>query len=178
MGAYWEFWNEPDPAAGTVNAAFWRGTKTDYNNFYGLTAKTLTNVDNTAKVGGPAITQGGWYWFDGADGMSTYLRNHTDVPFDFLSFHSYGPDLTFSLVDEAKSRLVAANRQGTPIFITEWNITHLYNNAGAASDTNVDASYAARRMADAWRRPELKKISGSRRRRVGLRRSCSPATSA
>lgn len=136
-------WNEPDPAAGTVNAAFWRGTKTDYNNFYGLTAKTLKNVDNTAKVGGPAITQGGWYWCDGADGMSTYLRNHTDVPFDFLSFHSYGPDLTFSLVDVAKSRLVAANRQGTPkIFIAEWNIAHLYNNAGAASDTNVDASYA------------------------------------
>jgi beta-xylosidase len=160
-GWYWEVWNEPDLRDHNNNPVFWAGSKTAYNDLYNVTADAVKAADPTAKVGGPGITPGGFVsWFDGADGFATYLRNRTvaDVPFDFLSFHTYGGN-GFPETDAAKVRLANAGRTGVPIFVTEWNITsNMAGGAGTPQDTNANASYAVRRMADAWNRPEIGKI--------------------
>jgi beta-xylosidase len=149
-GWYWEVWNEPDLGP------FWGGTQAQYNAMYAATADAVKKADDTAQVGGPTTTQGGWAFFDG---FTTFLKANPTVPLDFATFHSYGPDPTFGLVNEAKSRLDAAGRTNVPIFITEWNITHIINGgAGSASDTNLAASYAVRRIADALGRPAVSKV--------------------
>lgn len=149
-GWYWEVWNEPDLGG------FWAGTQPQYNAMYQATATGVKNADPTAKIGGPTTTQGGW-WF--LDGFTAFLKDNPTVPLDFAAVHSYGPDPTFALVDDVKSRLDAAERPNVPIFVTEWNITaQMTSGPGAPSDTNQGASYAVRRMGDALRRPALSKI--------------------
>ncbi len=149
-GWYWEVWNEPDLGG------FWAGSQAEYNAMYQATADGVKAADPTAKIGGPASTQGGWAFFGG---FTDFLQGHPEVPLDFATFHSYGADPTFGLVDEAKARLDAAGRADVPIFVTEWNITpQMTGGAGAPSDTNQGASYAVRRVADALRRPALSKI--------------------
>lgn len=149
-GWYWEVWNEPDLGG------FWAGTQAQYNAMYQATAAGVKAADPAAKIGGPATAQGGWAFFGG---FTEFLGANPNVPLDFASFHTYGPDPTFGLVDQAKSRLGAAGRTNVPIFVTEWNITFVLNGgAGAPPDTNQAASYAVRRIADAMSRPALSKI--------------------
>jgi beta-xylosidase len=149
-GWYWEVWNEPDLGG------FWAGTQAQYNAMYEATAEGVKNADPTAKIGGPTSTQGGWWFFDG---FTAFLKANPDVPLDFASFHTYGPETTFAGTDAAKARLDAAGRPNVPIFITEWNITaQMTSGPGAPSDTNQGASYGVRRMADALHRPALTKV--------------------
>lgn len=151
-GWYWEVWNEPDLGP----HSFWAGTQAQFNLMYQATAAGVKAADPTAKIGGPATTQGGWTFFDG---FTEFLRTNPGVPLDFASYHSYGENAAFGMVDQAKTRLDAAGRVGVPIFVTEWNITpDMTGGAGAPPDTNQNASYAVRRMADAMRRPAVSKI--------------------
>lgn len=154
-GWYWEVWNEPDLTNGQGVPSFWAGTQAQFNAMYAATAEGVRAADPTAKVGGPTTTQGGWTFFQG---FTTFLQNNPGVPLDFASFHTYGGN-TFGETDAAKTRLDAAGRTGVPIFITEWNLTpNMTGGPGSATDTNVGASYVARRVADALDRPALSKV--------------------
>lgn len=149
-GWYWEVWNEPDLDG------FWAGTQDDYNAMYRATAEGVKAADPAAKIGGPATAHGDSTFFEG---FTNFLAANPDVPLDFASFHSYGPDPTFGVVDTVKIKLDAAGRTDVPIFVTEWNITaDMTGGAGAPADTNRGATYAVRRVADAIQRPSLSKI--------------------
>jgi xylan 1,4-beta-xylosidase len=84
-----EFWNEPDGSD-----RFFAGTVNDYFIWYSWVAKALKDVSPTGKIGGPAVTGGGF------DFTKTFLGLCHDgdnpatggkgAPVDFLSFHTYG----------------------------------------------------------------------------------------
>jgi beta-xylosidase len=148
-GWHWEVWNEPDLGL------FWAGTQAQYNAMYRATVAGVKAADPTAKVGGPATANGNTAFLEQ---FTTFLRDNPDVPLDFASYHHYGPDPTFGISDVVKSRLDAAGRPNVPIFVTEWNINAQMDGAGAPSDTNQNASYAVRRLADAIDRPHVSKL--------------------
>jgi xylan 1,4-beta-xylosidase len=79
---YFEVWNEP-------NIGFWGGTpyKPTYYELYDQSARTLKNVSERLRVGGPATAQAGWV----GDFIEHVHRN--GVPADFVSSHVYSNDL-------------------------------------------------------------------------------------
>lgn len=146
-GWNWEVWNEPDNKAG-----FWDGTTEQYNALYGVSAAAVKKSDPTAKVGGPGVaapTTGLFGpWMD-------YLAANPDVPCDFVSWHSYGPN-DFNSTAEVSTEL---SRRGIPakeLYITEWHTTpNMANGPGTWPDTHQTASYALQRMHDALGEPGL-----------------------
>lgn len=79
----WELWNEPD-------IFYWRGTPQQFYDLYTVTAEAIRRVLPRAKVGGPAVTGGGVEFLRG------FLQHTTatDVPLDFVSFHTKGSAFT------------------------------------------------------------------------------------
>ena len=147
QGWNWEVWNEPDDQAG-----FWTGTTEQYNALYGVSAAAVRAGDPTAKVGGPGVasTTIGLLgpWLD-------YLAANPDVPCDFVSWHSYGPNdfnTTADISDELSRRGIPAKQ----LYITEWHSTaNMSNGPGTWPDTHQTASYALQRMYEALGEPGL-----------------------
>ena len=80
---YFEVWNEP-------NLDFWAGEpkQETYFQLYDHTAKTLKQVDERLRVGGPATAQAAW--------VDRFIQHVTEnkVPADFVSTHVYANDLS------------------------------------------------------------------------------------
>jgi len=84
-----EFWNEPD-----WPGKFFGGTVDDYFKWYAWVAKALKDVSPTGRIGGPAVTGGGFSF------TREFLQRCRDAenpatggkgaPVDFVSFHTYG----------------------------------------------------------------------------------------
>jgi xylan 1,4-beta-xylosidase len=125
-----ELWNEPD---GTDR--FFAGTVDDYCELYDWVAKALKDVSATGKIGGPAVTGGGYTFTrdflnhcrDGANAAT----GGRGAPVDFVSFHVYGWrwQLTPSALAEAVNTIVHfwkiisdAGFGGVEVNITEWGI--------------------------------------------------------
>jgi glycosyl hydrolase family 39 (putative alpha-L-iduronidase)/F5/8 type C domain-containing protein len=146
-GWNWEVWNEPDDKAG-----FWAGTTEQYNTLYGVSAAAVRAADPTAKVGGPGVASTGISlfgpWMD-------YIAANPDVPCDFVSWHSYGPN-DFATTAQVAGEL---SRRGIPakqLYVTEWNTTpNMANGPGTWPDTHQTASYALQRMYEAIEEPGL-----------------------
>lgn len=77
---YFEVWNEPDLGG------FFAGSKEDYFRFYELTARTIKEVDEKLRVGGPATSGSKWI-----HGFLEYC-GEKKVPVDFVSTHQYAGD--------------------------------------------------------------------------------------
>jgi xylan 1,4-beta-xylosidase len=84
-----EFWNEPD-----WPGKFFGGTVDDYFKWYAWVAKALKDVSTDGKIGGPAVTGGG---FDFTRAFLERCRSADNpatggkgAPVDFVSFHTYG----------------------------------------------------------------------------------------
>jgi len=75
----WELWNEPD-------IFYWGGSVQQYADLYRVTAEAVRSVIPEAKVGGPAVTNGGTGFLRE---FLEYTSAH-DVPLDFISFHTKG----------------------------------------------------------------------------------------
>ena len=145
-GWYWEVWNEP--------ALFFTGTTTQYNTLYYNTVTAVRSIDSTAKVGG----DGAHNWNDGfISPLASYLQANPSVPIDFFSYHEYG-GAEWANADSFRGLLNSYGFGSKPIFVTEWNITATMNvGAGALSDKNANASYAAKKLFTAMNRINVDK---------------------
>lgn len=75
----WELWNEPD-------IEYWRGTPTEFNQLYSVTARAVRAVLPEGRVGGPAVTDSGLQFLRGF--LDHTIQN--DDPLDFVSYHTKG----------------------------------------------------------------------------------------
>jgi len=137
-GAWYEVWNEPEDYVW-----YWKGRPgsddvlRDYIELYVHTARAITRVDPTAKVGGPATA----HWDSAAGGAHTwglpqflrafaeYRKAHPgeNVPLDFIAWHDYTwishcPNLLdgVAFVDRVLDGLGWKDRP--EYWITEWNL--------------------------------------------------------
>jgi xylan 1,4-beta-xylosidase len=96
---YFEVWNEPD-----LNTVFWYGTKAEYYKLYEVTARTIKEIDDKIRVGGPSTSGSKW--------VTSFVKfcRENDAPLDFVSTHQYagdplgGIDGTDDLEDEADNK--------------------------------------------------------------------------
>jgi xylan 1,4-beta-xylosidase len=83
----WEMWNEPD-------ISYWKGTPEEYIKLYDYSADAVKRALPTAKVGGPAVTGGGYrlmrMFLDHARDGTNYATGKKGAPLDFISFHAKG----------------------------------------------------------------------------------------
>jgi hypothetical protein len=144
-GWKWEMWNEPD-------GSFWSGTQAQFDAMYAASATAVRAADPTAQIGGPATTSP-TAGFLGS--FLDYLAANPSVACDFISWHSYGPN-DFTGAATVRSAISSRGLPAKKLYVTEWNQNWVMNSGpGALSDTNADASYAARRLYTAIAEPGL-----------------------
>jgi len=93
---YFEVWNEPDLPI------FFKGKQRDYFKLYEATARTIKNIDNQLRVGGPATSACLWVM----DFINYCDKNK--VANDFISTHHYPGD-AFGNIFTAKDALKMMN---------------------------------------------------------------------
>lgn len=144
-GLNWEVWNEPD-------FPFWKSGDAAFNSLYAASANAVKSADATAQVGGPAV-----YDISSAtmSNFLNYIAANPSVPFDFVSWHDYGGN-DFSEASTVASMLSSRGIPPKKAYITEWHTTAGFGSSpGGDADTNVLASYAARRLTSAIQQPSL-----------------------
>jgi xylan 1,4-beta-xylosidase len=86
-GWWWELWNEPD-------ISYWQGTPEEYLKLYDYTADAVKRALPSAKVGGPAVTGGGYRlmktFLDHVRDGTNAVTGRKGAPLDFISFHAKG----------------------------------------------------------------------------------------
>ena len=134
---YWEIWNEPDDeCTDTHTSMMWVGTKEEFYNLYGVTAKHLKNRFPDIKIGGYAAI--GFcaingepkpltkepekiYQLDFLYGFLDYIKEN-DIPLDFFSWHSYREPAR--VVEEARWYRECLDSRGfshVESHLNEWN---------------------------------------------------------
>ncbi len=126
---YFEVWNEP-------NLDFWAGVPKEvtYYQLYDAAARALKRVSPRLRVGGPATAQAAW--------VDRFIAHCTEknVPFDFVSSHVYGNDLSRDVfaseeniprtkmvcraVRKVHDQIKASARPDVPLFWTEFNASY------------------------------------------------------
>jgi xylan 1,4-beta-xylosidase len=104
-GWYFEVWNEPD-----LNTVFWHGTKAEYYKLYEVTVRTIKEIDDKIRVGGPSTSGSKW--------VTSFVKfcRENNVPLDFVSTHQYagdplgGIDGTDDLEEEADNKIAEEMR--------------------------------------------------------------------
>ncbi len=127
---HWAFevWNEPNIGV------FWSGTPEEYFRLYDTSAAAIKSVHPGLRVGGPSSAAAGWV---------RQLLAHvgeSGAPLDFVSTHVYG-----NVPLDLRPALAAAQREGTPIWWTEWGTTPTHFNR--VGDTVFAAAFLLRGMA-------------------------------
>jgi xylan 1,4-beta-xylosidase len=143
---YFEVWNEP-------NLDFWTGDPKDqtYFQLYDSTARTLKQIDNRLRVGGPATAQAAW--------VDRFIRHtvENDVPVDFISSHVYANDLSEDVfgtsekiprtdmvcraVRKVRDEVAASARKNLPIIWSEYNAS--YKNEPEVTDADFMGPWLA-----------------------------------
>ena len=125
-----EFWNEPDGSD-----RFFAGTVDDYCKWYDWIAKALKDVSPTGKIGGPAVTGGG---FEFTKAFLDHCREGDNpatggkgAPVDFITFHTYGWRWQLSPMASCDTTNTVARFWhiindagfgGTETHVTEWGV--------------------------------------------------------
>jgi xylan 1,4-beta-xylosidase len=127
---YFEVWNEP-------NIDFWTGrpAQETYFELYDNTARTLKEVNQRIRVGGPATAQAAW-----VDAIIAHTTQE-HVPLDFVSTHAYGNDTAMDIlghpakvaphqmlsvaVDKVHKQVMASARPDIPVIWSEFNATYM-----------------------------------------------------
>ena len=123
---YFEVWNEPNLGG------FWSGTKEDYFKLYETSARALTAVDPSLRIGGPATSKANW--------VAEFIAYcHTrSIPLDYVSTHLYPQDEQVAYPDRHDSPhpigeffadtvrsvqdvVAASPLPDLPIWWSEWN---------------------------------------------------------
>jgi xylan 1,4-beta-xylosidase len=127
---YFEVWNEP-------NIDFWTGrpAQQTYFELYDNTARSLKEVNQRLRVGGPATAQAAW-----VDAIIAHTTKEK-VPLDFVSTHAYGNDTAMDIVghpqavaphqmltvavDKVHAQIAASARPDIPLIWSEFNATYM-----------------------------------------------------
>ncbi len=143
---YFEVWNEP-------NLDFWAGQPREqtYLQLYDSTARTLKQVDQRLRVGGPATAQAAW--------VDRFIRHVVDngVPVDFVSSHVYANDLSQDVfgtdekiprtqfvcraIRKVHDQVQASERKDLPIIWSEYNAS--YKNEPEVTDSEFMGPWLA-----------------------------------
>ncbi len=151
-----EVWNEPNLPG------FWKGADMqEYFKLYGVSAKTVKEVDSRLRVGGPAICG-----VDDERWLKEFLTHCSKekLPLDFVTRHAYATELPERIghydyqklrspkvfLDElAVSRSIIDSfpeYKGMEMHITEFNTS--YTPLNPIHDTNLNAAYIARLLSE------------------------------
>ncbi|MBN1651373.1 MAG: T9SS type A sorting domain-containing protein, partial [Bacteroidales bacterium] len=154
-GWAWESHNEPE--------GFTNLTPQQTYKMYKYFADGVKDVDNTARVGGFGAVGPDWLGYINSF-LTEYLNDISKPVLDFFSFHQYGKS-SWEYVPVIEK---AFTDKGLPIpelYITEWN--SYWGNAlgegngglvGGGYDTEINASYVAKKIFDAIGCQNIKKI--------------------
>lgn len=118
---YWEIWNEPD------NTMMWTGTQEEYYRLYAVTAKLLKSTyKDDILVGGPGFTG---VKEDDLRAFLDYIKNDSDIPLDFLSWHDYNyiPSKFVTHAQTARNILDEYGYTDTLSVLNEWNYVEDWN---------------------------------------------------
>lgn len=144
---YWEIWNEPDlDPEDSKNKRTWGGTKSQFFDFYEISAKHLKACFPNLKIGGPAIA-GDMIW---AEEFLFEMQKRL-VPIDFFSWHIYcvNPNDIIIRANTIDQLLKKYGYINTENILNEWNyiknfcadflysITHIIGMKGAAFTMSV-----------------------------------------
>ncbi|MDP9267098.1 MAG: glycosyl hydrolase, partial [Acidobacteriota bacterium] len=143
---YFEVWNEP-------NIDFWAGDpkESTYYQLYEHAAHAIKRVSPRLRVGGPATAQAAW--------VDRFIRHCVEnkVPFDFVSTHVYGNDLSRDVfgtdeniprdqmvcraVRKVHDQVKASSRPDVPLIWSEYNAS--YKNEVEVTDSTYMAPWLA-----------------------------------
>ena len=143
---YFEVWNEP-------NLDFWGGTPKEetYYKMYDETARTLKQVDNRLRVGGPSTAQAAW--------VDRFIKHTVEnkVPVDFVSTHVYANDSSEDVfgthekisrsdfvcraVQKVHEQIQASPHPHIPLIWSEYNAS--YKNEPEVTDSEFMAPWLA-----------------------------------
>ncbi len=150
---YWEIWNEP------VGDCMWRGTYTEFYEFYTVVSKHLKSCFPNLKIGGYSCV--GVYekvrdrnnsyvlpLFDTVlpfmDGFFDYIEGK-NVPLDFFSWHSYtlSPEETVASANYVRQYLDERGYKDTESLLTEFNMFYSFDSRTLYQHTEFPADLLA-----------------------------------
>jgi len=154
-GWAWESHNEPE--------GFTKLTPGQTYKMYEYFSAAIKEADPTARVGGYGSV--GHDWIGYVHAFLDLYKNDMEKPvMDFFSFHQYGKP-SWEYIAEIES---AFSSRGLPIpdlYLTEWNNSYgpgyqegNLNTVGGGYDSNINASYVAKKFYNSLGYPNLKKI--------------------
>jgi hypothetical protein len=154
-GWAWESHNEPE--------GFTKLTPAQVYTMYETFSAAVKEVDPTARVGGYGAVGKDWISFLRSF-LDIYKADTSKPVMDFYSFHQYGKE-SWEDVPVIESAFTDRGLTVPNLYITEWN-NHWgsapgQGNAGLVGgsfDTNVNATYIAKKMYNSYLYPNVKKI--------------------
>jgi len=134
---YWEIWNEPD------SKVLWKGSPQDYYVLYGKTARAVRSADDSALIGGPALSKpliAGAY----REQFLDFVRVNR-LPLDFFSWHfftvdSNDPYAFVTIARELRSMLDARGLGSTRNVLDGWNVDPAEQDMSKAARASFTAS--------------------------------------
>jgi xylan 1,4-beta-xylosidase len=134
---YWEVWNEAD------SALFWTGSPQEYYALYDKMARAIQSADDSALVGGPAISKpliAGPF----REKFLDFVRFNR-LPLDFFSWHFFAVDsndpYTFATVARELRRILDAHGLGsTRNVLDAWNADPAERDMSKAARASFTAS--------------------------------------
>jgi xylan 1,4-beta-xylosidase len=134
---YWEIWNEPD------SKLLWRGSPQEYYALYDKTARAVRSADDSALIGGPALSKpliAGAY----REQFLDFVRVNR-LPLDFFSWHfftvdSNDPYAFVTIARELRSMLDARGLGSTRNVLDAWNVDPAEQDVSKAARASFTAS--------------------------------------
>jgi beta-xylosidase len=154
-GWAWESHNEPE--------GFTKLTPAETYKMYRYFSAAVKEVDPSARVGGYGSV--GRDWLGYANSFLDLYKNDAEKPvMDFFSFHQYGKS-SWEYVNDIEYAFQSRGLAIPDLYLTEWNNSYgqgygegNLGTTGGGYDTNVNASYVAKKFFNAFDYTNLKKI--------------------
>lgn len=154
-GWAWESHNEPE--------GFTSLTPAQTYNMYRYFSKAVKAEDPTARVGGYGSVGHDWIGYVNSF-LDLYKSDPQRPQMDFFSFHQYGKP-SWEDVPEIENAFDSRGLHVPELYVTEWNNSYGHGpgegnlgTPGGGYDTNVNASYVAKKIFNAYGYSRLSKI--------------------
>jgi beta-xylosidase len=154
-GWAWESHNEPE--------GFTKLTPEQTYKMYKYFSEAVKEVDPAARVGGYGSV--GRDWMGYVNSFLDLYKNDSEKPMlDFFSFHQYGKP-SWEYVPLIENAFESRGLTVPDLYLTEWNNSYgqgygegNLGTVGGGYDTNINASYVAKKFYNSFGYPNLKKI--------------------
>jgi len=154
-GWAWESHNEPE--------GFTKLTPAQTYKMYKYFSAAVKEADPTARVGGYGSVGRDWMGYVNSF-LDLYKSDVQKPVMDFFSFHQYGKP-SWEYVPEIENAFKTRGLPVPDLYLTEWNNSYgpgyqegNLNKVGGGYDSNINASYVAKKFYNSLDYPNLKKI--------------------